>query len=210
MRNDFESNYLAHHGIIGMHWGERNGPPYPLDASAKSSSEKKKSNKQYVSPHQISKERNPMRTYSKNGVRLDVKDDKTSALARFLGKHSKSFADEQAKTRNMSIYINDNKIGELTLYRESKDSMNGVWLGINEKQRGNGYASAVMDAWIKYAKDNNYKQLTLEVPAESPDARHIYEKKGFVAGKRIDTGDVWGGYITEMKLDLTKEKKKHA
>lgn len=32
MRNDFESNYLAHHGILGMHWGRRNGPPYPLDA----------------------------------------------------------------------------------------------------------------------------------------------------------------------------------
>lgn len=23
---------LMHHGIQGMHWGERNGPPYPLDA----------------------------------------------------------------------------------------------------------------------------------------------------------------------------------
>lgn len=24
------SDWLAHHGIPGMHWGERNGPPYPL------------------------------------------------------------------------------------------------------------------------------------------------------------------------------------
>lgn len=24
--------YLEHHGIPGMHWGEKNGPPYPLDA----------------------------------------------------------------------------------------------------------------------------------------------------------------------------------
>lgn len=23
---------LAHHGILGMHWGRRNGPPYPLDS----------------------------------------------------------------------------------------------------------------------------------------------------------------------------------
>ena len=25
-------DYLAHHGIIGQHWGTRNGPPYPLNA----------------------------------------------------------------------------------------------------------------------------------------------------------------------------------
>lgn len=32
---------IYHHGILGMHWGRRNGPPYPLDASDHSSSEKK-------------------------------------------------------------------------------------------------------------------------------------------------------------------------
>lgn len=32
MRNDFEQNYLSHHGIVGMKWGIRNGPPYPLES----------------------------------------------------------------------------------------------------------------------------------------------------------------------------------
>lgn len=40
MRNDFESNYLMHHGILGQKWGKKNGPPYPLDSSQKSASEK--------------------------------------------------------------------------------------------------------------------------------------------------------------------------
>ena len=41
MRNDFESNYLMHHGILGQKYGVRNGPPYPLDAKDHSASEKK-------------------------------------------------------------------------------------------------------------------------------------------------------------------------
>lgn len=33
--------HLEHHGIHGMKWGHKNGPPYPLRASQKSSTEKK-------------------------------------------------------------------------------------------------------------------------------------------------------------------------
>lgn len=40
MRNDYNSNYLMHHGILGMKWGVRNGPPYPLESVAKSAAEK--------------------------------------------------------------------------------------------------------------------------------------------------------------------------
>lgn len=41
MRNDFCSNFLMHHGILGQRWGKKNGPPYPLDAEDHSQSEKK-------------------------------------------------------------------------------------------------------------------------------------------------------------------------
>ncbi len=37
----YKTDELSHHGILGMHWGKRNGPPYPLGASDHSASEKK-------------------------------------------------------------------------------------------------------------------------------------------------------------------------
>lgn len=43
-----EKNELAHHGVIGMKWGVRNGPPYPLGASQKTAKEKKQSTSRHA------------------------------------------------------------------------------------------------------------------------------------------------------------------
>lgn len=39
--NDYDKDYLVHHGILGQKWGQQNGPPYPLDKSQKTVTELK-------------------------------------------------------------------------------------------------------------------------------------------------------------------------
>ncbi len=41
MHNVYYGHELYHHGILKQKWGKRNGPPYPLKQSQKSSAEKK-------------------------------------------------------------------------------------------------------------------------------------------------------------------------
>jgi hypothetical protein len=55
-----DPDYLAHHGILGMHWGDRNGPPYPLGSgkgSSRSAEEKRKTGSK-VSKSGIQKRKN--------------------------------------------------------------------------------------------------------------------------------------------------------
>ena len=44
--------YLAHHGIKGQKWGVRNGPPYPLKPSSRSSAEKRLSSGSFARSEQ--------------------------------------------------------------------------------------------------------------------------------------------------------------
>ena len=106
-------------------------------------------------------------------------------------------------TKNLELYdANSNKIGDLQLFHESPTSLNITWLGIKKHDRGKGYAQAAMRMAEDYARKSGMKQLTLEVPGISPDARHIYEKQGFeVVGQISDEDDVWGG-LTSMKKNL--------
>ena len=92
--------------------------------------------------------------------------------------------------------------GSIQLFHESSTSVNVTWLGINNKNRGQGYAQAAMKFAEDYSRKSGAKQITLEVPEISPDARHVYEKQGFkVIGKISSSDDVWGG-LTAMKKKL--------
>lgn len=71
-------DWLAHYGIQGMHWGERNGPPYPLGTSQLSSKERrlyKKKARQYTKQlNKLDQER------AENKYKLSVLENKTVGL----------------------------------------------------------------------------------------------------------------------------------
>ena len=95
----------------------------------------------------------------------------------------------------------------MQLYRENPKSINVVWVSVDSKHEGNGYATTVMKAVVDHAKKQNLDTVTLEVPGISPNARHIYESIGFKAkGKISDDDDSWGG-LTAMELNLKELKK---
>jgi len=165
--------YLMHYGVKGMKWGVRKQRP-PADYTAR----------------------------SRNGDLIEMRRSKLGLLGKTLRRVSPKLAAEQDKTHIYDAYVNGKKVADLTLYKESNTSVNVVWLGVKSTQRGKGYAQAILESSTGRVKAAGFKQMTLEVPGSSPDARHIYEKQGFVAGKRISSeDDVWGG-LTKMKKKL--------
>lgn len=141
---------------------------------------------------------------------MTVERNKTPKFANFIASLSAEGTASLKNSSHFSMTVDGKNVGSASFDWKKPGELNLVWLGIDKKQRGQGYASAVFDAAVQYGKANGAKALTLEVPGKAPDARHIYEKQGFVAGKQISpSNDMWGG-LTEMRLDLTKNSVRHS
>lgn len=66
---------IYHHGILGQKWGERNGPPYPLNSSQKSSVEKKREsdNRRYSGEYKIKRYKSPTGELVKSNMIAHIK-----------------------------------------------------------------------------------------------------------------------------------------
>ena len=67
-------NMMSHSGILGMKWGKRNGPPYPLKESQKSSAEKKEQSTDQKERHEKKPNHTSKRTIS------EVSDEELARL----------------------------------------------------------------------------------------------------------------------------------
>lgn len=171
--SDSVNNFLAHYGVLGMKWGRR----------------KREDDVVFT------------RTL-KDGGSLTVTKNPDPAVTRFLSAINPKYKENSSKHHSFTLKDRDGtKVGDASFHQDSPDSLNLEWIGVKSKHRGKGYASAALQGAVNYAKDKNLKRLTLEVPGNSPDALHIYEKLGF---KKIDSSDLveddafWGG-LTRME-----------
>lgn len=83
------SDEIYHHGIQGMHWGQRNGPPYPLKEGAHSPEEKRAkyqkriaSNERSANRYRAKAAKLRVKAAKLNRRRLINKDDDTSFFSR--------------------------------------------------------------------------------------------------------------------------------
>ena len=113
---------LQHHGILGMKWGKKNGPPYPLSGSAHSASEKKAGWRKSLSSGSNSddKVRKLKKKIDKNNAKIEKskarlnsdkakkRDEKVAKLEYKVGKHESNLAGKalyydahKARTRHL-------------------------------------------------------------------------------------------------------------
>lgn len=189
------NNELYHYGVKGMKWGVRRYQN--KDGSLTPAGKQRYDN--------VSNDRLQNVVLSKRGETVELHKDPKPVTAKFLAKIIPGLKKEQNKYDDYSIKDKEGKkVGTISTYKESDNSLNIVWIGINGKSEGNGYGQSAMRTIIDHAVQSGFKQMTLEVPTTSPNARHIYEKLGFKeTGEKMlgDEDDFWGG-LTKMKLKL--------
>jgi N-acetylglutamate synthase-like GNAT family acetyltransferase len=189
---EISEDAIEHYGVKGMKWGVHRDRYRTLRDSST------------VLPRQEFK--------TAKGVSVALTETPTDKLTALLGSSSKKMFDQVSNSKTFDIEVEGKVVGDAAFRKRSADELNLTWLGVNPDQRGKGYASTVFDAGVAYAQSQGFKKLSLEVPGNAPDARHIYEKRGFKStGKVIgDKNDYWGG-LTVMELDISKGAKvRHA
>lgn len=97
------SDHLEHYGILGQKWGDQNGPPYPLNPSQKSYSEKKQArmdkkwirkNDKKIRRYADSQSREELKAYEKELRKVMPKYNKNGKInSNYATAYSKKMAD---------------------------------------------------------------------------------------------------------------------
>ena len=183
MRNDFSSNYLMHHGILGQRKGVRNGPPYPLDSDKHSATEKKagwmkslkekseakkKKKKQQAALEKARKARAEKakqekiaKEYEENRQKI-LKSGKASEVARYKGQMTNQ------ELRDALNRINWEKELDSYTAAETKSHFDKIDAVMEKVGKVKNWANMAMDTYDTLATFHNF---------QNPDDKWDYIKK---------------------------------
>lgn len=129
------SDYLAHHGIMGMKWGKTQGPPYPLAPSAHSAAEKKANWRQSLASSQKS-----------TGSRTS--DAKKSPIRSLIGRQkstgSRSSDAKKSLTGTMASQQKTTRVDKQAEKRIAKKNQNA--LASDQKETGNSFSNRKIES----------------------------------------------------------------
>lgn len=179
-------DFLEHFGIKGMKWGVRNDKPPSAGAIRRSQL------KGIVDQDSIT-------VKTKTGASLTLAKDPPHIFNKLMATMSAKSVERYNEAAFLTLKDeNGKKVGDAAFWKKNDEELYLNWIGVKQSARGNGYASASLKAVEEFGAQNGFKKMTLEVPGNSPDARHIYESMGFKMVKEdINPRDtVWGGLST--------------
>lgn len=77
------------------------------------------------------------------------------------------------------VYILNNEIVGFIIYEYIYDRIELDYIYVDKEKRGIGIANILMNQMINFAKENNLKNITLEVNKNNEVAISLYKKYGF-------------------------------
>lgn len=95
-KSELSEDFLEHHGILGMRWGKRNGPPYPLDSDVSTGKKLKKEGR--------AEKQKAKKTY-KNRVKSLKKARATKAANQVKKQEQKKSKEDIVKTKDIESML---------------------------------------------------------------------------------------------------------
>jgi len=170
---------LKHHGIDGQKWGQRNGPPYPLDYDDHSAKEKKNNPKSEIDNYDSSKPYKNNTTFTasnqkeideiwKHSKNEDIELPKESKFYRF-GDKGEVFGSKNRTDIYVSPSLADNKdYKDLYSFDEELDRVNYTYSSKNR---------------VKIASEDTIAKTILEICNNDKNAAKI--QQNILNGKRF-------------------------